>query len=110
MVWLGALGMLLLIFRSDYMNQSIPPFIQNFFLFLPQYVFPFGTTYRGDTNIGNTASYITWIVVVILFSIACYRLKIKYIIPLAVLVITGVAILLHIFINLMGWRFFIDSF
>jgi len=72
-------------------------------------VFPFGATYRGDTNIGNTASYITWLVVVILFSIACYRLKIKYIIPLAVLVIAGVTILLHIFINLMGWRFFIDS-
>ena len=109
MVWLGGLGMFLLIFRSDFMNQSIPPFIQNFFLFLPQVVFPFRTTWRGDTNIGDIVSYMTWLVVVILFSISCYRLKIKYIVSLAVLIIVIVTILMHVFINLMGWQFGFDS-
>jgi len=109
MVWLGGLGMFLLSFRSDYMNQSIPPFIQNFFLFLPQYVFPFRTTWRGAINIGNIVSYITWLVVVILFSLSCYRLKIKFMVPLAVLIIVLVTILMHVFINMLGWHFELDS-
>lgn len=106
-IWLCPMLTLMLMTQFD---SSGPSWVQLFFFFWPQYVFPLGMTFleSGD-RVGFAVDLTLWLAVIVAYSMLCYRLRFSLQICAALVTIVGITGLKHLAICLYGWEFYLDG-